>query len=520
MFDILKGHIVPDAIYNSKAREDEYATTCQPETRERVLGDLTDWAERDDDQAICWLYGPAGSGKSTIAHTITEQCGAKLGASFFFSRGKGSRSDATGLFPTLAYQLATRVPSLQASMERAFRSDPLILSQTLGNQFRKLILNPILTIEEPLPPMIIVLDALDECSDEGVLVGVIRLLGDAFSTGRLPCRFLLTSRPEEHIRNAFARPMTRSKTYPLALQDFSAHDDIRVFLRSHFADILRDHKVLLKDVPKPWPSHAILEELVEKSEGLFIYVSTLVKYVGQGDGLPDEKLEAVRRINPGIDPLYKQVLCAALRSPNSGRVIGTIMLLRRSLKISALAQLLQLTPAGLRYALRGCHSILIIPDEDDEDIKSYHASLRDFLIDHDRSHDYFIDPEQHEAIMQDCFCIMAPGLVHNTIGDDPLGYACQYWCYHLSARLSSGGVSAITKSPFGLEVKNLVEKLMDEWLKAWMYNIYYGPTVKEVQEMLLSTCTQLKVGVFVLSLTIVPCDLAYLIIKIYREFLA
>ena len=496
LFDILKGHIVPDAVYNSKAREDEYATTCQPETRERVLRDLTDWAERDDDKAMCWLYGPAGSGKSTIAHTIAEQCGAKLGASFFFSRGKGSRSDATGLFPTLAYQLATRVPPLQALMEHALRSDPFILSQTLGNQFRKLILDPILTIKERLPPMIIVLDALDECSDEGLLVGVIRLLGDTFAAHRLPCRFLLTSRPEEHIRNAFARPIPRSKTYSLALQDFSARDDIRAFLQLQFTDILRDHEVYLRAVPKPWPSPAVLEELVEKSEGLFIYVSTLVKYVGQGDGLPDEKLEAVCRINPGIDPLYKQVLSAALRSPNSRRVVGTITLLRRSLTISALAQLLQLTPAALRYALRGCHSILIIPDEDDKDIKSYHASLRDFLIDHDRSYDYFVGPEQHEAITQHCLCIMVSGLVHNAIGDDTLGYACQYWCYHFSARLSCGGVSAIIKSPFGLEVKKLVERLMDEWLKAWMYNIYYGPSVEQVQQTLLSMCAQLKVGVF------------------------
>ena len=454
-----------------------------------------DWAERDDEQALCWLHGPAGSGKSTISHTFAEQCGAKLGASFFFSRGKGSRSDTTGLFPTLAYQLAARVPQLQALMERALQSDPLILSQTLEDQFRKLIVDPILKIEEPLPSIIIVLDALDECSDGDLLMEVVRLLGDASTTRRLPVRFLVTSRPEEHIRNTFIRPVMQSKTCSLALQDFVAHDDIRIFLRSRFADILRDHEVYLREVPKPWPSPAVLEELVVKSEGLFIYVSTLVKYVGQGDGLPQDKLGVVRRINPGIDPLYRQVLSAALQSPNSRRVIGTVILLRQSLKISALAQLLQLTPAALRFALRGCHSILIIPDED-EDIKRYHASLQDFLIDHDRSHDYFIGPEQHEAITQGCFRIMASGLVHDTIGDEPLGYACRYWCYHFSARLSSGAVSTITESPFGLEVKNLMEKLMDEWLKAWMYNIFYGPSVKEVQQMLLSTCTQLAVGVF------------------------
>ena len=172
------------------------------------------------------------------------------------------------------------------------------------------------------------------------------------------------------------------------------------------------------------------------------------------------------------------------------------MLLRQSLKISALAQLLQLTPAVLRHALRGSHSILIIPDEDDKDIKHYHASLQDFLMDHHCSHDYFIDPEQHETITQGCLHIMASGLDHNTINDDPLWYACQYWCHHFSARLSSGRVSAITKSPFGLEVKDFVEKLIDEWLRSWMYNIGYGHNVDKVKQMLLSTSTQLKVGAF------------------------
>ena len=497
MFDLLKGHVVLDAAYNSQARQAEYATTCQPETRERVLRDLKDWARRDDDQVVCWLYGPAGSGKSTIAHTIAEQCEDKLGASFFFSRGKGSRSVTTGLLPTLAYQLATRVPPLQVLMQRALQSDPLILSQTLNDQFRKLIVGPILAINGPLPRMVVVIDALDECGDEDLLVEVVRLLGDAFATARqLPFRFLLTSRPEEHIRNAFARPMTRSKTYSVALQDFPARDDIRAYLQLQFVNIRSDHEVYLREVPKPWPSPAVLEELVEKSEGLFIYVSTLVKYVGQGDGLPGEKLEAVRRINPGIDPLYKQVLSAALRTPNSRRVIGAVMLLRRTLKISALAQLLQLTLTALRHALRGCHSILIIPDEDDKDIKCYHASLQDFLIDHHRSHDYFVDPEQHETITQGCLHIMASGLGHNTISDDPLWYACQYWCHHFSARLSSGGVSAITESPFGLEVKGKAEKLMDEWLRPWMYNIGFGQDLQEVQQMLLSACIQLKVGAF------------------------
>jgi len=466
---------------------------CQPGTRERVLQKLTHWAEGDNDQPLSWLYGPAGSGKSTIAHTIAERCGGKLAGSFFFSRGKHGRSDTTGLLPTLAYQLAIHLPPLQASMESALRTDPLILTQSLGNQFRKLIVDPILSIEGPIPSMIIVLDALDECGDGDLLMEVVKLLGDAFTTYRLPCRFLLTSRPEEHIRNAFELPGTQSKTYSVALYDFNARDDIRAYLKSEFVDILRKQEVLLRGVPRPWPSTAVLKELVDKSEGLFIYVSTLVKYVGQGPGLPQRKLEAVRKIHAGIDPLYKQVLSATMQDSNSRSVIGTLMLLRRPLKIEAMAELLQLTSADIRDALRGCHSVLIIPDVNEE-IKPYHASLRDFFVDPDRSKDYFIDPLHHETITLSCLHVMVSGLAHNAIGSEPLLYACQSWCYHFSAAVSSGrGAVCETKSPFGQEMKSFLKKLMHEWLKSWMYNVQNEPNMAAAYDVVRRTCILLKV---------------------------
>jgi hypothetical protein len=514
---MLKGHIVADAAYNSKARQTEYASMCQPGTRKRVLQKLTHWAEGDNDQPLCWLYGPAGSGKSTIAHTIAERCGGKLAGNFFFSRGKHGRSDSTGLFPTLAYQLAAHLPPLQVPMECALRTDPLILSQSLGDQFRKLILGPILSIEEPLPSMVIVLDALDECGDGDLLMEVVKLLGDAFTTHRLPFRFLLTSRPEEHIRNTFALPEMQSKTYPVALYDFNARDDIRAYLESQFIDVLQKQEVFLRGVPRPWPSPVVLKELVDKSEGLFIYVSTLVKYVGEGPGLPNEKLEAVRKIHPGIDPLYKQVLSTVLQDTNSRGVIGTLMLLRRPLKITAMAELLQLTSAKIRDTLRGCHSVLIVPDADDEEIKPYHASLRDFLIDHDRSKDYFVDPLHHQTITLNCLHVMASGLAHNATGNEPLLYACQNWCYHFCAVVSSGraGVLGESESSFGQEMKSFLKKLVHEWLKAWMYNVQNERNMEGVHEAMKSSCIQLKV--FVFSNFFISF---FEILKLFREFLA
>src|SRR6188768_4349200 len=78
-----------------------HRSVCTPNTRVRILKDITDWANdtSPESQAVYWLYGPAGSGKSTIANTIarnfdaaqphpnsTERETIVLGANFFCSR--------------------------------------------------------------------------------------------------------------------------------------------------------------------------------------------------------------------------------------------------------------------------------------------------------------------------------------------------------------------------------------------------------------------------------------------------
>ena len=83
---------------------------CYPGTRERVISEITRCIEKGE--PICWLNGPAGSGKSAISHAVAELYAAKgrLAADFFFLRGAGNRSKIAGLIPTLAYQLSISLP--------------------------------------------------------------------------------------------------------------------------------------------------------------------------------------------------------------------------------------------------------------------------------------------------------------------------------------------------------------------------------------------------------------------------
>jgi cytidylate kinase len=91
-----------------------------------VLSKISAWTtHREDNYPVCWLYGPAGSGKSTIAHTIASQCAYRqvLALSFFFSGGRLERNDTTRFFPTFAYRLASFFPTIQPSMQHALERD-------------------------------------------------------------------------------------------------------------------------------------------------------------------------------------------------------------------------------------------------------------------------------------------------------------------------------------------------------------------------------------------------------------
>ncbi|KIJ28522.1 hypothetical protein M422DRAFT_270212 [Sphaerobolus stellatus SS14] len=88
MLKMLKSHVNHNASYNSCERKQEGASICIPGTREQVLAKIQSWTECQG-PPVLWLYGPASSGKSTIAQTIAEQCDKTdpktLAFSYFFS---------------------------------------------------------------------------------------------------------------------------------------------------------------------------------------------------------------------------------------------------------------------------------------------------------------------------------------------------------------------------------------------------------------------------------------------------
>lgn len=286
---------VVGAAFNSSERST--APRCLPNTRKDVRDSIIEWVAGHGvhDRPICWLRGFAGSGKSAIAQSTAEDFDrmGTLGASFFFGGSIGQTAIA-GFVPTIAYQLSIYIPQMKDLMERVLELDPSIPEQTRLDQFRKLIVNPLLTLKKSISPRLIIVDALDQCNENQVKE-LFFLFVDGCQNKGLPLLFCLTSQtdvPDVRSQALYLPSATQWKpqeTYSLVLEDFDSHGDIHIYFEEQFATILHD----ISDVSKPWPSHVDLDQLVASCSGLFISAAVIVQFINGGGDPPPLKLQGV-----------------------------------------------------------------------------------------------------------------------------------------------------------------------------------------------------------------------------------
>ena len=83
-----------------------------------------------------WAYGTAGTGKSTITHTICNQCREEdvLAGSFFCKRDIPEQRVPSRVLPSLACMLATVVEPYRELALRAIEKEPDISSGPLNLQ--------------------------------------------------------------------------------------------------------------------------------------------------------------------------------------------------------------------------------------------------------------------------------------------------------------------------------------------------------------------------------------------------
>jgi hypothetical protein len=204
---------------------------------------------------------------------------------------------------------------------------------------------------------------------------------------------------------------------------------------------------------------------VNLSEGLFIYASTVVQYIGDRKGSPQKKLEIVLKAHKGLDPLYRQVIEDAQGCEHFDIVMGSLMHLREPLTIDCLSKLLGLDVSEFRMALDGCHSILVIPEDDHDFVRPYHASLRDFLTSEERSQGLYYAPSRyHSMLMIKCVENIAGACTNNGL---PLRCACMTWFQYGSLLISEEFASQELHSLWH-NTGEQIAQINLTWLEYWL----------------------------------------------------
>ncbi len=405
----------------------------QEGTRERIFESLNEWVEAqllaagDSTQPVRVLVGEAGTGKSTVASEFAKRLKERglLGASFFFTRGLADLNSPTKFFSTVAWQLAQSQPALRRPAVDAARQHLKTGAlQQLERQFEDLLGKPLSSITEPHPPIFVVVDGLDECTEEGpqLVPSLLRLLLSAAVRPGSPLRVFLASRPEpQYIHDVFATSDVKPHVSVTSIQEFrdTVDHDIDSLIRARVAENMTSQE---------WSdaNPYAVSTIVSKSEGLFIYARTAIDFILADLDLPliQRRYDALLRAEQvhglvPLDTLYRTVLEGVFPSEyrlpdmqeDLHRVLVYLVALQGDDGISprTLEKLTRMRTSESVPILNKLRSVVIFEhDNVDSRFRIIHATFREFLGDPVRAgNDFYVNAEEaHGRLAEECMSVM------------------------------------------------------------------------------------------------------------------
>ena len=440
---------------------------CLKGTHEDLLQQVRTWTQRIDPPNVFLLTGGAGTGKSTVARTIGEEfeAGKSLGCYIFFERGKtDSMSITNTVIKTIAYHLACINSIMAESLLNVIEDGHELSFPSTKILFDKLLRDPLHSISMPhtFKPILVILDALDECGDSEAQEDLANLLKDKTWTLTPNLRFLVTSRPEEGITPLLPEvfpPPPVCEHVKLDHMSENSKKEVVYYIRHELEKLRREKRIVVKG---NWEWDENIDKLGEAAEGLFIWAATAVKFInGTRAGRFDRLRKLVndtRGVGMNLDTLYATVLknCIDWEDDEMKEVFASVFSLilfgKTLLSDTDIDGVLRYEEGTTRDVLSGLHSLVVF--ETGKPIRIHHTSLYDYLTSPRCDTSWFIDTNAGKnKIVSCCFRLMKKQLRFNICDLETsykfnrnvpdlekrvkerihpgLVYACRYWASHL-----------------------------------------------------------------------------------------
>jgi hypothetical protein len=484
-------------------------------TRNQILNEARSWATNEASSQVFWLADVAGAGKSTVAMHLSREwkSNGQLAGRFFFSRDAEETRTPKLFFTTIAQQgLSHLGREIKAATLDGIRALHEPVSAPLEDQCLEIFVRP---LESLSSTKILVVDALDEC-EPTTCVRLLRVLLRSLSN--IPrLKIFLTSRPDAHITEALSEAQPERTS--LRINQEENDRDISQFMKE---------KLVLIGLP----GHRI-EQLVLRSEGLFIWASTVCKILHRYRGNRDKFVNELLAHGPHqMNLLYEVALQQAIPDlTEEGNlsayqsVLGVIIGAFEPLSPATVNRILGIE--NTYEIVRDLGSVLDCQDPDDP-IRFLHPTFREFLLS-TSTHFHIDEAETHLTFAKACLDIMACDLRYDicdlfkdhldediseedqdTYSEDSrqseqddsilenhttqaLRYSCQFWGEHL---IFQNGIETLTSSDGATRLEHFfTQNLLD-----WFYIVGFMEILMDAKAMLRALISKLSVSRFSASM--------------------
>ena len=448
---------------------------CLEDTRQEILEEITDWINRTEENTprIFWLHGSAGTGKSSIAHTVADRFKKleRLGSCYCFDRNQMVQQRDKSIFTTIARDLADRDKHIRSALGEVISVDASLKNTTdIVQQWKEMVLKPARKISEGMVgPIVIIIDALDESGNANSRDRLLHILGGKSGKGideeshitKLPSniRILLTSRPLPDITNALMGVEHVQPKSMDSLPQVSTESDIRHYVSCELSEL------------EGVDTRKVSSSLARASDGLFEWARlacAFVKNDNEGGWTVEERFERVliRNQDNLLDSIYTLTLETIFPKNRSDSthlrrfhsVMAQVIATAEPLPLGSLKSLRHYFSDSKEFdvgvIVKPMGALLSGTTNHYSAIRPLHASFPEFLLDEKRSGEFYVDLAGiHDGLAFASLGLMkdklhfnmcklpSSYLLNSEVSDladrikenisSELSYSCRFWAYHL-----------------------------------------------------------------------------------------
>ncbi|KAF2253566.1 hypothetical protein BU26DRAFT_386212, partial [Trematosphaeria pertusa] len=360
-----------------------------------------EWRDDSASFKVIWLHAKPGAGKSVLTSQVIDHLeNLNLDCSYyFFSGGDRTKSTASMLLRSIAYQMALLSPVVRQRL-----LDMRNEGTTFDKDNEKLIWRKVFLLRCRFDqPQYWVIDALDECYNYNSLLPMLIKLESSIAL-----RVLITSRQSPQLKDK------------LSLLDRYLYED-----QISAEDTLPSIRRYVEHGPK---SHAlrrqsdearqdVVEKILKKSDGCFLWVDLVLSELDAYGVTTEAVTRILEEVPPGMDDLYSRTLerLSEQDHPDGKRIskaiLDWVVCAVRPLTVAELTNALKLDldvtmfEQGIRSS---CGNLVDIDkSKRGSTVQLVHQTARDFLLKADHPPEMTITAaDAHRRIARTCLLFL------------------------------------------------------------------------------------------------------------------